>query len=620
MKLKTQFYINSFLVITLFSLSYVLIFSNFQKIRNLQDLSLMAAELKVTAGDFQLMTNSIFLEKNDFSVLVKNWNDIGSNLDRETSGLLEAFSSHKLPEQLQSSLQSLKEGASIMQGYRMSFASSAGDILKEETLADQVRFNGLYGIFLNLGQDEQPYWRGLLRNLEKSVEQVNSGNRILHNNLRIINQRLDDYRANLIRIIYIRLLAIIALIILLNTLYLNRFSRKLTGGFRKLEENMEMMATRDLTMSTDLKGSTEMVNLGRNFNKVSGSFSDFIDEVKQVSYQSVCLQDTLAAGTSETLAALQQIGKNIETLEETLKGMEQNTGLTEESVLSISSQIKSLNTSIEEQTGLIQKNLDSVEDISASIEQMNSLVEEGKRKSSSMTDKLEIGSEKVDQSHSIILKAAKSIQNVMEITRIINEISDQTNILSMNAAIESAHAGEAGKGFAVVAEEIRILAESTAENANQIDSTLNEVTQNIDMAIAASTESHESMNYLNQGLTELSGSLDEINSGMKQLSSAGNAILSSSRSLNSIASNIESSSGTISGNADNITSVVSTMRESTGFVSGNIVEISQGSREIIATMKEVHSVSEDNKAGLNSLENLIASFKTENPPAEECLD
>ncbi|MDC7240491.1 MAG: methyl-accepting chemotaxis protein, partial [Spirochaetales bacterium] len=352
----------------------------------------------------------------------------------------------------------------------------------------------------------------------------------------------------------------------------------------------------------------------------SSSFSDFIDEVKQVSYQSVCLQDSLAAGTSETLASLQQIGRNIETLEETLKGMEENTGLTEESVLSISSQIKALNSNIEKQTGLIQRNLDSVEAISRSIGEMDSLVEEGKQKSAAMTEKLDEGSVKVDQSHAIILKVAKSVQSVMEITGIINEISDQTNILSMNAAIESAHAGEAGKGFAVVAEEIRSLAESTAENASQINSTLNDVSLNIEQAIKASTESHESMNYLNQGLGELSLSLDRINSGMKELSLSGNEILSSSRSLNTIASDIENSSGTISTNAGSITSVVSTMRESTGFVSGNIGEIALGSREIIATMKEVHGVSEDNKTGLSNLDSLIDSFQTDNTPAEECKD
>ncbi len=76
----------------------------------------------------------------------------------------------------------------------------------------------------------------------------------------------------------------------------------------------------------------------------------------------------------------------------------------------------------------------------------------------------------------------KGIDNIRDVTGIINEVAEKTSILSLNAAIESAHAGEAGKGFAIVAEEIRVLAETTAEHAEDINNALYSVSDLINQS------------------------------------------------------------------------------------------------------------------------------------------
>ena len=75
------------------------------------------------------------------------------------------------------------------------------------------------------------------------------------------------------------------------------------------------------------------------------------------------------------------------------------------------------------------------------------------------------------------------------ITDVITGIVDQTNLLALNAAIEAARAGDQGRGFAVVAEEVRKLAEQSAEAAKEIGQMITQIQSGVDVAIKSMDQS-----------------------------------------------------------------------------------------------------------------------------------
>ena len=153
------------------------------------------------------------------------------------------------------------------------------------------------------------------------------------------------------------------------------------------------------------------------------------------------------------------------------KGATELSALTEE--LSAAMQQVSANLSVIRDNGTeVQEDVTQIADESS---QLNDYTKEMKQNAEkikiSATDNVKAISDKVNDILMVLnhaIEDSNSVNQVNTLTDDILSISSQTNLLALNASIEAARAGEAGKGFAVVAEEIRALADSSRETANNI--------------------------------------------------------------------------------------------------------------------------------------------------------
>ena len=103
----------------------------------------------------------------------------------------------------------------------------------------------------------------------------------------------------------------------------------------------------------------------------------------------------------------------------------------------------------------------------------------------------------------------------------IDSIADQTNLLALNAAIEAARAGEHGRGFSVVAEEVRALANQTAQLTHSIKEILNEFSNNMDKAGVAMTGTQSQMEKVSQSSLATE---EELAKAMGQIATLSNEI------------------------------------------------------------------------------------------------
>jgi len=176
--------------------------------------------------------------------------------------------------------------------------------------------------------------------------------------------------------------------------------------------------------------------------------------------------------------------------------------------------------SLMDQGQSIQASVTQASDSAAATAQVSSQCNADMRQ---LSDNVETSSRYISEFTSLLESLDESNKTIGKLLESIKAIADQTNLLALNAAIEAARAGEHGRGFAVVADEVRQLANTSNESAEQIQGEITKITDISNSVIAKQQEVAEVINssvtIATETLTNLEGMEESASTSAEAVSS-----------------------------------------------------------------------------------------------------
>lgn len=364
----------------------------------------------------------------------------------------------------------------------------------------------------------------------------------------------------------------------------------------------------DLHSRIDISMLDDFGTLTGSINKLMNEFASLFSAIQEGTAEVSTSAQNISQATTTASSALEGISDSFNNLNNVSTEQERLVTHAEENVNSLASDASTVKKHVLEQAASIQQTSASITEMSGNINSVAQIAKKAEEVSEALSQTSQLGNEAVTKAVASMDEIQIASKQVQEMVRVIQQIAQQTNLLSMNAAIEAAHAGTFGQGFAVVANEVRSLANSSAQSTQKIQQYIKVMIEKINAGAEAINTAGNSFRTIADNVTQNGELVRTISSAMEEQRSGAEETMKSTQDVVSAIQSIKELAEKESSNAESVNSYMQGVVKSSRNSVSTVLDSSITAANLKDSIAKVDELAASNKATVSRMQELVNKY------------